>query len=115
MAAATPDPFSCIDAVETSRRMCEEGWAPFVLDVRSKAEAEIVSLPTVDLQHPHRRVAEVADQLPRDRDILVHCKGGVRSKAACHTLAGLGLTRLFSMDGGVIQWAKKVDPSLPVY
>ena len=30
-------------------------------------------------------------------------------------LAGLGFTRLYSMEGGIIQWAKKVDPSMPVY
>ena len=109
------DPFNHIDAVESSRRMSEEGWAPFVLDVRSKAEAEIVSLPFVNLVQPHRQVAHVASALPTDRDILVHCKAGIRSKAACHTLAGLGFTRLYSMDGGIIQWAKKVDPSMPTY
>ena len=84
-------------------------------DVRSKAEAEIVSLPFADMLHPHRQVAHIAASLPRDRDILVHCKAGVRSAAACHTLAGLGFTRLYSMDGGIVQWAKKVDPSMPVY
>ena len=113
--APPPDPFTHVDAVEASRRMTQEGWAPYVLDVRSRAEAEIVSLPMVDRLQPHRQVSHIASQLPTDRDILVHCKGGVRSKAACHTLAGLGFTRLFSMDGGIIQWAKKVDPSMPVY
>ena len=69
----------------------------------------------VDLVQPHRQVAHVADALPKDRDILVHCKAGIRSKAACQTLAGLGFTRLYSMDGGIIKWAKEVDPSMPVY
>jgi len=109
------EPFTNIDAVESSRRITQDGWRPFVLDVRSKAEAEIVSLPLVDLLQPHRQVAHVASQLPTDRDILVHCKAGVRSRAACHTLAGLGFTRLYSMEGGIIQWAKKVDPTMPVY
>ena len=114
-AAPAPEPFTNIGALESSRRMSDDGWAPYVLDVRSKAEAEIVSLPMVDMQYPHRQVSHIAEQLPRDRDILVHCKAGVRSRAACHTLAGLGFTRLYSMDGGVIAWAKKVDPQLPVY
>ena len=114
-APAPAEPFTHINAVESNRRMAEEEWRPFVLDVRSKAEAEIVSLPMVDALQPHRRVEEVASQLPRDRDILVHCKAGVRSKAACHTLAGLGFTRLFTMDGGIIEWARKVDTRMPVY
>ena len=114
-AAPQAEPFECISVAETSRRMQHDGWAPFVLDVRSKAEAEIVALPFADLLQPHRQVSHVAATLPRDRDILVHCKGGVRSKAACHTLAGLGFTKLFSMDGGIIQWAKSIDPSMPIY
>ena len=95
--------------------MREELWSPFVLDVRSRAEAEIVSLACVDLQQPHRQVTQVAARLPRDRDILVYCKGGVRSKVACHALAGLGFTRLFTLDGGIIDWAKHVDQSMPTY
>ena len=115
--AEAPDPFLSITAEETSRRMREDSWRPFVLDVRSQAEADIVALPFMDLLQPHRQVSHIADRLPRDRDILVHCKAGVRSKAACHTLAGLGFPkeRLYSMDGGILSWAKAVDPSLPIY
>ena len=111
------EPFVSISVVDVSRRMREEGWAPFVLDVRSKAEAEIVSLPFADMLQPHRQVSHVASALPRDRDILVHCKGGIRSKAACNTLASLGFdaSRLHSMGGGIIQWAKQIEPSMPIY
>ena len=109
------EPFEHIGVDEAARRMRDDGWQPFVLDVRSRAEAEIVSLPCVDLLQPHRQVAHAAERLPRDRDILVHCKGGVRSKAACHTLAGLGFTRLYTLDGGIIDWAKRIDQSMPIY
>ena len=57
----------------------------------------------------------VADQLPADRDVLVHCKSGVRSAAACHTLAAHGRSRLFTLDGGIIGWAKEIDPGMPTY
>ena len=109
------EPFEHIGVDEAARRMRDDSWQPFVLDVRSRAEAEIVSLPCVDLLQPHRQVAHAAERLPRDRDILVHCKGGVRSKAACHTLAGLGFTRLYTLDGGIIDWAKRIDQSMPIY
>jgi molybdopterin/thiamine biosynthesis adenylyltransferase/rhodanese-related sulfurtransferase len=107
--------FGCIDVVEAERRMREEGWEPFVLDVRSKAEAAIVSLPFVNLQAAHRGVESIVGALPTDRDILVHCKSGVRSRAACKTLAHLGFARLFSLDGGILGWAKSIDTSLPTY
>ena len=88
-----------------------------MLDVRTAQEAAIVSLPFVDLQQPHRQVAHVAAALPRDRDILVHCKAGLRSRIACETLAKLGFLpeRLFSMEGGILAWATQLDPSMPLY
>lgn len=114
-AAAGPEPFARVDVLEARRRMQDEGWAPFVLDVRTRQEALIVSLPFVDLQQPHRKVLGVAAQLPTDRDILVHCKSGVRSAAACHALAEHGFSRLHNLDGGIIGWAKQVDATLPIY
>ena len=96
-------------------RMREDGWAPFVLDVRSEREAEIVSLPFVDLVQPHRRVTHIVDQLPKDRDILVSCKVGGRSAVACKSLAAAGVGRLHNLDGGVIAWAKTIDSSMPIY
>ena len=95
--------------------MREEGWRPFVLDVRTPQEAAIVSLPCAELQWTHRKVAQAVAQLPTDRDILVHCKTGIRSAAACHTLAEHGLSRLTSLDGGIIGWAREIDTSLPTY
>jgi len=111
------EPFERIGVEEVARRKREERWAPYVLDVRSKAEAEIVSLGFVDQLQPHRQVAHIGATLPRDRDILVHCKGGIRSVAACHTLAELGFepSRLYSLEGGILAWAKKIDKSMPIY
>lgn len=42
---------------------------------------------------------------------------GGRSAKACATLSELGVpkTRLYNMDGGIIGWAKDVDPTLAVY
>ena len=92
-----------------------EGWAPFVLDVRLPQEAEICSLPFADALVPHRKVADVAHELPADRDILVHCKSGFRSRQACRDLARLGFDRVFDLDGGILACARDVDPRLPKY
>lgn len=115
-ALAAAEPFARVGVLEARRRMEHEGWQPFVLDVRTQAEARIVSLPFVDLQQPHRKVLKVAAQLPAEgRDILVHCKSGVRSAAACHALAAHGLSRLYNLDGGILGWARQVDPTMPTY
>ncbi|CBJ31882.1 molybdopterin biosynthesis protein MoeB [Ectocarpus siliculosus] len=108
--------FQRVSPKEVVSRM-QGGWAPFVLDVRLPQEAEIASLPFVDLVCPHRKVATILDQLPSEGDLLVHCKVGGRSSKACGTLSehGVSSSRLFNMDGGIIRWAKEVDSSLAVY
>lgn len=102
-------------SVAAARRALEQGWAPFVLDVRLPQEADIVRLPFSDRLCPHREVGAIASELPRDRDILVYCKVGGRSSQACQTLAGLGFTNVVNLEGGIIAWAKEVDDRMPVY
>ncbi|CAM9633613.1 unnamed protein product [Discosporangium mesarthrocarpum] len=108
--------FQRITPPEVVGRM-QEGWTPYVLDVRLPQEAEIASLPFVDQLCPHRRVGEVISSLPGKGDILVHCKVGGRSAKACAALSKLGVPkgRLFNMEGGIIRWAEEIDSSLPVY
>jgi len=44
--------------------------------------------------------------LPKDTDILLHCKGGMRSQLAANTLvsAGWDANRLFNLQGGIMAW-----------
>ena len=74
-------------------------------------------LEWADRLQPHGEVTAIADELPRDRDILIHCKMGGRSAKACAALAELGFAsdRLFNLDGGIVGWAKQVDTTLPTY
>lgn len=104
-------------SVTAAKRRLDAGWKPYVLDVRRPAEAEIVKLDFADRLHPHSAVLEIAEQLPRDADILVHCKMGGRSAKAIQALvqAGFDPQRLFNLEGGITGWAKEVDPSLPTY
>jgi molybdopterin/thiamine biosynthesis adenylyltransferase/rhodanese-related sulfurtransferase len=103
-----------ITAKDLKKRM-DEGWKSFVLDVRRPAEAELARLAFADRLQPHDDVARIAAELPRDRDIVVHCKSGARSARACETLAGLGLTRLYNLEGGITAWSADVDPSVRRY
>lgn len=115
-AAAQEESFQRVDVVAAKARL-DAGWQPYVLDVRRPAEAEIVQFDWADRLMPHGEVATIIGDLPRDRDILVHCKMGGRSAKACAALAEAGLEpqRLFNLDGGIVGWAQKVDTSLPTY
>jgi molybdopterin/thiamine biosynthesis adenylyltransferase/rhodanese-related sulfurtransferase/molybdopterin converting factor small subunit len=102
-------------SVQEARAKLDGGWAPYVLDVRKPHEAQIVSFSFMDRLQPHEDVLAIADELPRDRDILVTCKVGGRSAKAAAALAAAGFTRLYNLEGGITGWAKEIDPSLPTY
>ncbi len=113
-APQTQGAFVGVSALEAKRRL-DAGWAPYVLDVRGEAEAIIVRFPFADRLQPHDTVLDLVDDLPRDRDILVHCKLGGRSAKACRALADAGLDRLFNLEGGIMGWADEVDPEMVRY
>jgi adenylyltransferase/sulfurtransferase len=90
------------------------GWAPFILDVRSEGEYAQVRIADVNLHVPHPEVLSVLDELPRDTDILLHCKGGMRSQLAANALvaAGWDADRLFNLQGGIMAWSSEAPQDL---
>jgi rhodanese-related sulfurtransferase len=87
---------------------------PLVLDVREDWEREAARLPgTVDI--PMMEVPQRLAELPRDREIVVMCHGGVRSLKVAHFLAQHGFSQLANLSGGIHAWACEVDPSIGTY
>ncbi len=105
--------FGRISVTDAAARL-KEGWKPFVLDVRNEAEAAIVRFPFADALIPHTEVGSRLAEIPKDREILVHCKLGGRSSQAAAVLAEQGY-RVINLEGGITAWAKQIDPSMPVY
>jgi adenylyltransferase/sulfurtransferase len=93
----------------------KSGWSPWVVDVRLQTEHNIVALPFTDVVSPHRTVR--MDEIPKEGDVLVYCKAGVRGKKACVRLIGLGVDpdRLYNLDGGIMGWRSDVDTTMPKY
>jgi len=90
----------------------DNGWSPFILDVRSEMESNQARIATVDLQIEHTSVQSIMNDLPADRDVLVYCRSGMRSQLAIMLLAqsGFDSSRLFNLSGGIIAWhAAKPD------
>ncbi len=86
---------------------------PLVLDVREPWEIEIVRLPsTVDI--PMGEVSVRHGELPRDRDIIVMCRSGGRSAQVAAFLAREGC-RAHNLAGGILAWARDIDPTLDTY
>jgi rhodanese-related sulfurtransferase len=43
-------------------------------------------------------------QLPRDREIIVHCKSGARSARAVKLMLESGFPRVTNVQGGIDAW-----------
>lgn len=106
-------PVRAITVDEVKARL-DAGDDLLILDVREPQEWEI-SLIEGARRIPKGDVLRHLDELPRERDIVVHCRTGVRSADVIRALQEQGYTRLYNMAGGINAWARKIDPSLPVY
>jgi adenylyltransferase/sulfurtransferase len=85
-----------------------------LIDVREPHEWEIAHLDGARLV-PLGTIPHALADLDRSRDVVLYCKGGVRSLRAAEALRLAGFTRLSSVAGGIIRWSQEVDPSVPRY
>ena len=109
------DPFGEVGATELSERLAS-AEPPYLLDVRQPHEWDIVNLGTDGaVMIPLADLRDRIDELPRDREIVVYCRTGVRSATAARMLTEDGFSRVFNFVGGIHAWADEVDPSLPKY
>ncbi|MDG4828368.1 adenylyltransferase/sulfurtransferase MoeZ [Solwaraspora sp. WMMD1047] len=108
-----------LDATITARELKEwqdAGKDFFLVDVREPAEYEIVSIPGATLIPKGDIISgDALARLPQDRQIVLHCKSGVRSAEALAAIKAAGFANAVHVQGGVLAWVKQVDPSLPAY
>jgi molybdopterin/thiamine biosynthesis adenylyltransferase/rhodanese-related sulfurtransferase len=99
--------------VEELKRRLDAGEDIFVLDVREPHEYQICNIngyliPLGDLP---KRVHE----LDSSREIVAHCRSGVRSAKAVNFLRQAGFKKVHNLAGGILAWADRVDPKMPKY
>lgn len=95
----------------------ERGERDFVLiDVREPHEYEIVAIPGSVLIPKGRFLDGTAlAELPDDRQIVLHCKSGIRSAEALAVTKGAGYADSVHVGGGVVAWVAQVEPDKPSY
>jgi molybdopterin/thiamine biosynthesis adenylyltransferase/rhodanese-related sulfurtransferase len=84
-----------------------------LLDVREPHEYQICNLNGVliPLNDLPRRVHE----LDPSKEMVVHCRSGVRSAKAVGFLQHAGFTNTKNLAGGILAWADRIDPKVPKY
>jgi len=96
--------------------MLDRGEDIFLVDVREPNEYEIVSIPGAVLIPKDQFLTGAAlERLPQHRQIVLHCKSGVRSAECLAVVKGAGYSDAVHVGGGVLAWVNQIDPSLPSY
>ncbi len=96
------------------KALLDRGDRTLILDVRNPEEIAICRIAgstVIPLPELPGRLGELDPNVP----MVVHCKSGVRSAKAIALLQSTGFSRLRNLKGGILAWAKEVDPSLPTY
>ena len=88
---------------------------PVVVDVREPWEVETASLEG-SLRIPMGEMpARAHQELDPEAHIVVVCHHGVRSLSVTAWLRQQGFDRAQSLAGGIDQWSREIDASVPRY
>ena len=98
---------------EELKRRLDAGEDLYVLEVREPHDYQICNIgghliPLGDL--PKR-----VNELDSSREIVAHCRSGVRSAKAVGFLQQAGFKKVHNLAGGILAWADRVDPKMPKY
>ena len=75
------------------------------VDVREKSELDAEAYDVPDLLHiPLGELEHRFAEIPRDRDVVLVCRGGGRSLHALHFLIGQGYVNAINMKQGILGW-----------
>jgi rhodanese-related sulfurtransferase len=85
-------------SVEELKQRLDRGEDVFVLDVRNPEEIQICRIAGSTVI-PLPQLPQRFGELDRGREIIVHCKSGVRSQRAIQFLRQQGFTRLRNLTG----------------
>ncbi len=87
---------------------------PLLLDVREPWEFEICRLEGSTLIPMGQLIANLSN-LKKEREIVVICHHGIRSRRVCHFLKSQGFEKIINLKTGLDGWAKEIDKEMRTY
>ncbi|MGB9224725.1 adenylyltransferase/sulfurtransferase MoeZ [Mycobacterium sp.] len=98
------------------RELLDSGKKLALIDVREQVEWDIVHIDGAQLI-PKSLInsGEGLSQLPQDRVAVLYCKTGVRSAEALATVKQAGFSDALHLQGGIVAWAKQMQPDMVMY
>jgi molybdopterin/thiamine biosynthesis adenylyltransferase/rhodanese-related sulfurtransferase len=99
--------------VEELKQQLDAGDDIFVLDVREPHEYQICNIGGHLI--PLGELPKRLNELDSSREIVAHCRSGMRSAKAVDFLKQAGFKKVRNLAGGILAWADRVDPKMPKY
>ena len=99
--------------VQELKRRRDAGEDIFLLDVREPFEQQIAEIGGKLI--PQNDVPQRLGEIPREREIIVHCKSGGRSQRIAEYLKQSGYPKVVNLAGGILDWSDKIDPTVRKY
>ena len=99
--------------VQELKRRIDAGEDVQLIDVREPWEAQIAQIGGKLI--PQNDVPNRLGEIDREREVVVHCKGGGRSQRIAEFLRQQGYERVANLAGGIGAWSNDIDPSVPKY
>lgn len=96
------------------KALLEGADPPFVVDVRSSSDRRLARLPG-DRHIPLSELDRRLDELPPDRLVVLYCQFGTHARQGAELLLNRGLARVAALEGGLDEYARIADPSIPRY
>ncbi len=113
--AATAADDSTITPLEL-RDLLDSGTKVALIDVREPVEWDINHIDGAELI-PKSAIesGEGLARLPQDRIPVLYCKTGVRSAEALAALKRAGFADALHLQGGIVAWARQLEPDMVMY
>ncbi|MHA3023119.1 adenylyltransferase/sulfurtransferase MoeZ [Mycobacterium sp. BMJ-28] len=98
------------------RELLDSGKPVALIDVREPVEWEINHIQGAELI-PKSAIEAGSGlaQLPQDRIAVLYCKTGVRSAEALAAVKKAGFADALHLQGGIVAWAKQLEPDMVMY
>jgi adenylyltransferase/sulfurtransferase len=100
--------------VQELKKWIDAGKDFQLIDVREPYEFDIANLGGELI--PKATVPAHLDAFVTDKTIVVHCRSGKRSRDVIDLVREkTGQQNLLNLKGGILAWAKEIDPTIPQY
>ena len=100
--------------VQTLKRKLDNKEDFLLVDVRNQDEFDYCNINAVLI--PMGEIPERYQEIPKDKDVIIHCHHGGRSKKVIAWLQdNFQYENLYNLTGGIHCWAEEIDSNIQMY